>query len=165
MVLKLASEIDYSKSRPNYSHMKMIHRERCCLGYRCYCQGNAWKQESITSAKGSAYIISSKAYTSHGLSIAARHQHLAYQALFPCESHSFLGCWVYCSFTNSYFNVVRVKGICDLMYNFRKNIRVLHDDEVQFCPRHRRPCAARQKATRDFCVMLHIEDSSVSESH
>ena len=130
MVLKQAGEIDHSKPRPNYSHMKMVHGERCCLGYRCYCQGNACEQKNITSAKGSACIISSKANTSHGLSIAAGYQHLVYQALFPGGSHSFLGGWDYGSFKMPYLGlIVRTKVFLDLilelLYTARK-MKLLH---------------------------------------
>ena len=127
MVLKQAGGIDYSKPRPNYSHMKMVHGERCCLGYRCYCQGNACEQKNIKSAKGSACIISNKANTSHGLSIAAGYQNLVYQAQFPCGSHSFLD---YGSLRMPYLClIVRTKVFLDLLlgllYMARK-IQLLH---------------------------------------
>ena len=142
------------------SHMKMIHGERCCLGYRSYCQGNAWEQKSEKSAKSLSYIISSKAHTSHRLNIAAGYQHLAYQALFPCKSHSFLGGWVNCSFMKYRFGLsLRTKGVFDLIFDLiNENVRTLLNDGAQFCPRCRRQCAGRDEASRHHYKLLHMKD-------
>ena len=144
----------------------MIHGERCCLGYRSYCQGNAWEQKSEKSAKRSSYTTSSNAYTSHRLSIAAGYQHLAYQALFPCESDSFLGGWVYCSFMMYYFGLIpRTKGDLDIIFDLICKVRILLDDNrAQIFPRRRRPCADRDEASRHVHEILHIRDSSVLDS-
>ena len=106
--------------------------------------------------------ISSKAYTSHSLSIAAGYQHLAYQALFPCESHDFR---VYCSFMMRCFGLItRTNITLELSFDLLCNIRILLDDRAHVFPRRRRPCADRDEACRRVYEKLHVGDSSVLES-